>query len=128
MQSSGLTRDEIDLIQGVADLDMVWLQEAPNQETILARGEVRGRLESAERAIRKGTAHSLEVAVAALPKGKIPEAKLSAGTKVVPIAALKSGPKGRPLPPATFAQRRFGAINPQTVQINPNGSLSLVRN
>jgi hypothetical protein len=131
MQSSGLTRDEIDLIQGVADLDMVWLQEAPSQETILARGQVRGRLESAERAIRNGTAHSLEVAVAALPNGKVPEAKLAAGAKVVPIAALESGPKGRPLPTVTFAQRRLrGAINPQAIDIAPNGSITFapVRN
>lgn len=127
MQSSGLTRDEIDLIQGVADLDMVWLQEAPAQETILARGEVRGRLESAERAIRNGTAHGLQVAVAALPNGKIPEAKLAAGTKVIPIAALKSGPKGRPLPAVTFVQRR---LRGSSVDVAPNGSITLapVRN
>jgi len=123
MQSSGLTRDEIDLIQGVADLDMVWLQEAPSQETILARGQVRGRLESAERAIRNGTAHSLEVAVAALPKGKIPAAKLEVGTPVVPIAAMKSGPKGRPLPAPRFVQQR----RMRSFDVAPNGSLT-VRN
>jgi hypothetical protein len=102
MLGSGLTMDEIALIQGAADIDMTWLrQEAPSQETILARGEMRGRLESAERAVRDGTAHSLEVALAKLPNGKLPVAKITG--QVVPVAALKSGPQGRPLAPPRTA-------------------------
>ncbi|HUS31250.1 MAG TPA: hypothetical protein VMZ53_22220 [Kofleriaceae bacterium] len=123
MQSSGLTRDEINLVQGVADLDMVWIQEeAPSQETILARGQIRGRLESAERALRDGTTHSLQVAVAALPNGKLPEAKLAAGAKVVPVAAMKSGPQGRPLRAVALAPR--WRTSPQMV-VAPNGSITL---
>jgi hypothetical protein len=124
MEGSGLTMDEINLIQGAADLDMVWLQEAPSQESILARGEVRGRLESAEQALRAGTQHSLEVAVAALPNGKVPIAKIEAGSKVVPVAAMTSHATGRPLPTvALVAQPRLRRA-PRGVQfqVSPNGS------
>lgn len=106
MVGSGLTVDEIALIQGAADLDMTWMREMPQQETILAKGEVRGRLESAERAIRNDTAHSIEVAVAQLPEGHIPVAKITAGTRVVPQTAMTSGPSGRPLPVATVTLSR----------------------
>jgi hypothetical protein len=112
MLGSGLTVDEIALVQGAADIDMVWMQEMPQQETILARGELRGRLESAERALRNSTAHSVEVAAARLPKGQIPVVAVATGTKVVPVAAMKSGPSGKPLPvavreqPATFVLSR----------------------
>jgi len=128
MQSSGLTRDEINLVQGAADIDYTWLQEAPNENVILARGEVRGRLESAERALRDGTSHSLAVAVKALPHGKIPVASIGKGAPVVPAAALKSGPSARPLPVATIAQprwRRSPRIDLQSIQITPNGSVTL---
>ena len=128
MEGSGLTRDEINLVQGAADIDYTWLQEAPNENVILARGEVRGRLESAERALRDGTSHSLKVAVAALPKGKIPVARIANGAPVVPAAARKSGPSARPLPVATIAQprwRRSPRIDLQSVQITPNGSVTL---
>jgi len=131
MQSSGLTRDEINLVQGAADIDYTWLQEAPNEQVILAKGEVRGRLESAERALRDNTSHSLAVAVKALPNGKIPVATKGLAP-VVPAAAMKSGPSGRPLPVAAIAPRwrRSPRIDLQQVQIAPNGSVTLapVRN
>jgi hypothetical protein len=131
MQSSGLTRDEINLIQGAADIDYMWMQEMQmeSEATILARGQIRGRLETAERSLRDGTPHSLEVAVAALPNGTVPEVKLVAGTKVIPAVALKSGPSGRPLTAAVrVAQPRFRRIrqfDAQSIQIAPNGSVTL---
>lgn len=130
MEGSGLTMDEINLIQGAADIDMVWLQEVPNQETILARGEVRGRLESAEQALRAGTQHSLEVAVATLPNGTVPDAKIAAGEKVVPAAAMTSHATGRPLPAiAAVAQprwRRVSRYSMGSIQLTPNGSLQTI--
>lgn len=67
MMQSGLTIEEIAMVQGAMDIDFAWLnREFPQQETILARGQVRGRLETAERALRDGTSHSLQVAKARL--------------------------------------------------------------
>lgn len=106
MLGSGLTLDEIALIQGAADIDMAWMREMPQQETILAKGEVRGRLESAERAIRDSTTHSIQVTAATLPDGHIPVATVTAGTRVVPQTAMRSGPSGRPLPVATVPSLR----------------------
>ncbi|HSD90679.1 MAG TPA: hypothetical protein VLB44_24310 [Kofleriaceae bacterium] len=106
MVGSGLTLDEIALIQGAADIDMTWMREMPQQETILAKGEVRGRLESAEKAIRNQTAHSVQVAAAQLADGRIPVPKVTPDTRVVPVTAMKSGPSGRPLPVATATWRR----------------------
>ena len=125
MESSGLTRDEVILIQGAADIDMVWLQEAPSQETILAKGEVRGRLESAEQALRSGTQHSLEVAVASLPNGTLPDAKIAAGEKVVPVAAMTSHASGRPLTAAVIAQPQWRRVSrwQSLQQLNREGSL-----
>ena len=115
MVGSGLTSDEIDLIQGAADIDMVWLQrEAPNQEAILARGEMRGRLESAETALRTGTTHSLVVATKDLPNGAIPTPKISG--KVVPVAARTSGPKGRPLTQRIVRREGFKTLDELSVQ------------
>jgi hypothetical protein len=129
MQSSGLTRDEINLIQGAADIDYGWLyEEAPSQETILARGQLRGRLESAEQSLRMGTPHSLEVAVAALPNGKLPVATIEAGTKVVPAVALKSGPTARPATAIRVAQPRFRRarqLQIQSLEVAPNGSVTI---
>lgn len=125
MEGSGLTMDEINLIQGAADIDMVWLQEAPNQETILAKGEVRGRLESAEQALRAGTKHSLEVAVAALPNGKVPNAKIAAGEKVVPATAMTSRASGRPLATVAtaVAQPRWRRVS-RGLQVAPSASIN----
>jgi hypothetical protein len=134
MQRSGLTRDEINLIQGVADIDYMWMEQVPNEATILARGQVRGRLESAERALRDNTNHSIEVAVAALPNGKVPAIKVAADTKVVPAAALTSGPSGRPLQAVRIVQPRFRRarqFDVSSFQLSPNGAVvtkSVTRN
>jgi hypothetical protein len=90
MVGSGLTVDEIDLVQGAMDMDMTWLRAERNQ-VIVASAEVRGRLETAERALKAGTAHSLDVAVVQLPNGKLPAVVVTG--KVVPDKALRSGPQ-----------------------------------
>jgi hypothetical protein len=68
MLSSGLTEEEIALVQGAVDI-RVQMQFEEQREIQLASmiGEVRGKLESAEAALRQATAHGLEVAVARLP-------------------------------------------------------------
>ena len=72
-------------MQGAMDIDYSWMrrngevpqfilaQQANNNEQLIARGQVRGRLETAERALRDGTAHSLGVSAQRLPKGHVPE-------------------------------------------------------
>jgi hypothetical protein len=105
MVGSGLTLDEIDLVQGAMDLDMTWMRNetgevilanggrvelAPNK-AIVARAEIRGRLETAERALKVGTAQSLSVATAHLPNGKLPAVRVTGS--VVPPRALRSGPR-----------------------------------
>lgn len=51
MLGSGLTPDEITLIQGVMDLNTQWIINVED-ETILARAQVRGRLETAQRVLQ----------------------------------------------------------------------------
>jgi hypothetical protein len=151
MVGSGLTSDEISLVQGAMDLDMTWMRKEtgelilangarvevlpnggrvevlpnggrvevdrvegqPNNaigaraeirgrleggrverqpnNAMVARAEIRGRLETAERVLKDRTAHSLDVATAHLPNGKVPTVTMT-GT-VVPKAALRSGPQ-----------------------------------
>lgn len=110
MVGSGLTPDEISLVQGAMDIDMTWMHrettevilangqrvklqpngEEPNN-AIVAKAEIRGRLETAERVLKDGTAHSLDVAVKQLPKGKLPAVTVTG--KVIPATALTSGPQ-----------------------------------
>lgn len=80
MLGSGLTLEEIAMVQGAADIDIGWMP--PAEATILARGELRGRLETAERALRDGTRHSLNVAASRLPNGRVPQVAVS--DRVVP--------------------------------------------
>jgi hypothetical protein len=82
MMGSGLTMDEIALIQGVMDLNTQWI--ITNEDaTILARAQVRGRLETAQRVVQQNRQ--------AKRNGKIP--KVTVNGKVIPRAALKSGPQ-----------------------------------
>lgn len=93
MLASGLTGDEIAMVQGAMEVDYSWMNQE-SQETILARGVVRGRLETAVRALSDGTAHSLEVASSQLPGKHIP-AVAAADSGVVPKAALTSASRVR---------------------------------
>jgi hypothetical protein len=70
MLSSGLTLNEINLIQGAMNNDLSWMrfeiQEQAN--TILAaKAQVRGKLETAEMALRDSTGTSLAIAQKRIP-------------------------------------------------------------
>jgi hypothetical protein len=68
MAQSGLTIEEIAMVQGVMELDYSWMQAEPSQEAILARGQVRGRLETAVSALGTNNLHSVDVAAARLAR------------------------------------------------------------
>jgi hypothetical protein len=89
MVGSGLTEDEIAMVQGAMSLDEIRYQELAEQPRLVAQAEVRGRLEMAEAALRGNTAHALEVAVAKLPPGRdvLANAKPVVG-KIVPASAM----------------------------------------
>lgn len=88
MTGSGLTRDEIAMVQGAMDIDYAWMrqpsepsnagpilgraEEALRAESLAARAQARGRLESAERALRDGTRHALARAAAMPASGDLP--------------------------------------------------------
>ena len=67
MATSGLTIEEIAMVQGAMDIDYTWMIRE-NAQPILARGQVRGRLETAVTALGNGTQHSLQVAATRLAK------------------------------------------------------------
>jgi hypothetical protein len=100
MMHSGLTRDEIAMVQGAMRVDVQLLpQEYGNGDLRIAaadrrslriataNGVVRGHLETAEVALRDGTAHSLTVAAA-----RLPAARSHAAGPVVPKAAIHAAP------------------------------------
>jgi hypothetical protein len=90
MASSGLTIEEIAMVQGAMDIDYTWMQkEAPNAEIVLARGQVRGRLETAVTALTANTAHSLTVAAGRLATKRLADQPKRA-TRTV--AAAKKAP------------------------------------
>lgn len=69
MRGSGLTRAEINMIQGAMNIDMGWLQDAQLGlgSTIAMQAQVRGKLEIAEVALRDNTAAALAQAAKQLP-------------------------------------------------------------
>jgi hypothetical protein len=94
MLGSGLTRDEIAMVQGAMELDV--RLEIPQEQIIYTtQAQIRGRLETAERVLRDNTGHGLEVAAAALPNQRVPAVAKLRG-RVLPDAALASGPKPAP--------------------------------
>lgn len=93
MLSSGLTIDEINLVQGAMNISMDWMpieEEVPQEHILAGKAAVRAKLEVAEMALRDNTAASLTQVVAKLP-GKVTLAQLAAspvtGT-VVPATAI----------------------------------------
>lgn len=77
MVGSGLTHDEIVMIQGAADLSNIRFEPReliqPKREIITAQRErVRGRLEMAQTALRKDLRTSLQAASNALPQHRVP--------------------------------------------------------
>lgn len=77
MLGSGLTRDEIAVVQGIMDVPFTLQIDQPTPElerelVLMAHERIRGRLETAVRALQDNTAHSLEVAAARLPAHRVP--------------------------------------------------------
>jgi hypothetical protein len=108
MLASGLTQEEIALVQGAANIDFTWMQEQPmNLQLAQGTAEVRGKLETAEMALRQGTAHGLEVALARLPAKQAPEqlAMSPVHDKAVPKSAIPAPVAPAPMP-AVVLQRR----------------------
>jgi len=86
MMRSGLTQDEIAMVQGAMTIDeMRMMRELPVQDLRIAsaNGVVHGKLETAEIALRNATAHSVSVAAA-----RLPAARAHAAGPVVPKAAV----------------------------------------
>jgi hypothetical protein len=108
MLSSGLTEDEIALVQGAANIDMRWMETQP-MELQLAEGraQVRGKLETAEMALRQNTAHGLDVALSRLPAKPDVLARSPVRGKVVPADAVAAAPPPPALPvlPTLVIQR-----------------------
>ncbi len=71
MQQSGLTIEEIAMVQGAMDIDYSWMPVQVEEQTILAKGQVRGRLETAVVVLDTSKNTSLDVAAARLAKRPI---------------------------------------------------------
>jgi hypothetical protein len=111
MLASGLTGNEIAMVQGAMEVDYSWMLNQESQETILARGVVRGRLETAVRSLQDGTAHSLEVASAQLPGKHVPAVAAVGNGKVIPQAALASASRvPRPAPRSVRCPARSESV------------------
>jgi len=92
MLSSGLTRDEINMVQGAMRVNNgIWGEQ--QLELIVAqadaRGQVRGHLATAEVALRDNTSHSLDVAATA--RASQPRTRVAART--TPASPQSSGTK-----------------------------------
>ncbi|HEY5928530.1 MAG TPA: hypothetical protein VIV11_42880 [Kofleriaceae bacterium] len=74
MASSGLTIEEIAMVQGAMEID--YSQFERTNQIILARGQVRGRIEMAVSALGNGTEHSVQVAATRLAKRPAPKARV----------------------------------------------------
>jgi hypothetical protein len=70
MMSSGLTIEEIAMVQGAAEFDFGQLQfqVEPDTQVILAKGQMRGRIDMAVAALDKDSEHSVNVAASRLTK------------------------------------------------------------
>ena len=99
MAQSGLTIEEITMVQGVMELDYSWMPVQENAQTILAQGQVRGRLETAATALADGTNHSVQVATKRL--GKRPLTVKFAPQPAQPTAAFATAQPAQPT--AAFA-------------------------
>ncbi len=78
MLGSGLTHDEIVMIQGIADFSNNFQINVEQPQLIVAQRErVRGRLETAQAALRKDSTDSLKRVIAALPQHRVPTVKVA---------------------------------------------------
>ncbi len=91
MVGSGLTMEEISLVQGAMNVDFGWMQYNEEASQMLAaRAEVRGKLEASEIALRDNTAASLSNALKRLPPQQQPETLAATPVRgaVIPKAAM----------------------------------------
>ena len=79
MVGSGLTHDEIVMIQGIADINYgpLFKIEQPANVITAQRERVRGRLETAQAALRKDQRDSLTAATLVLPQHRVPVVKVT---------------------------------------------------
>lgn len=82
MLGSGLTHDEIVMIQGIADINYNTIQlprnvELPTNVITAQRERIRGRLETAQAALKKDQRDSLRAATLVLPQHRIPAVKIT---------------------------------------------------
>jgi hypothetical protein len=79
MLGSGLTHDEIVMIQGIADINYgpLFKIEQPANVITAQRERVRGRLETAQAALRKDQRDSLTAATLVLPQHRVPVVKVT---------------------------------------------------
>jgi hypothetical protein len=99
MLASGLTQEEIALVQGAANIDFMWLrQQEQSFQVASAIAEVRGKLETAEQALRDGTRNGLATAIARVPARRTPAELATARVagRVVPLAAVPAAPPPQP--------------------------------
>ncbi len=78
MLGSGLTHDEIVMIQGIADITYNFkVKEQPTDVITAQRERVRGRLETAHAALEKDQRDSLKAATLVLPQHRVPVVKVT---------------------------------------------------
>lgn len=112
MLSSGLTEQEIAMVQGAMNISMTWMpEENPEHERIFAgRAAVRAKLEIAEIALRDNTAASLAAAAKRLDGQKVVAlASMPIHGAVVPAAAIPA-PGVVQLPPRVRYGMRGGRL------------------
>lgn len=91
MLASGLTQEEISMVQGAMNISMDWMPVEESGASILAgTAAVRAKLEIAEIALRDNTATSLATAAKRLPASARPEqlASMKIAGAVVPATAI----------------------------------------
>ncbi len=111
MLGSGLTIEEISLVQGAMNVDFGWMQDHEEGSQLLAaRAEVRGKLEASEIALRDNTAGSLTNAMRRLPPRQQPEALAATPVRgaVIPKVAMPKVAIAPVQPPSTIVLRRRG--------------------
>ncbi|GEM_PF-3114131 len=89
MLSSGLTLDEINMVQGIARIDYGWMKrdiQLEGANVILAgKAQVRGKIESVETALRDNTGTSLAVAKQGLPAQRTVDGLAHAPIATAPV-------------------------------------------
>lgn len=111
MLGSGLTQEEIALVQGAMNISFDWMPEQPQQgaQQLAAKAAVRAKLEIAELALRDNTGASLATAAKRLPRAEHPEALtlVPVHGEVVPKAAVPRVALEAVIVPSARLVRRF---------------------